>query len=824
LQEVDDRIRDVNDGTISTAGKGASGTATGFRRGRELRYTLGFIVLLAILYLAHLYSYNLFHSLAELFSIAVAFAVFAIAWNSRHIAKNDFLLFLGIALAFVAVNDTLHLLAYKGMGVFPGATTDLPTQLWLTGRYEFTLALLIAPFLIAASARRLRVAVAAFAAVWAALLLSLFAWDVFPHAYVEGQGLTEFKKVSEYVVCALLLVALGLLYRRRSEFEHRILWLLSGAIMATIASELAFTLYTDPAGVLNLAGHFLKIIAFFLLYLAIVERSLVAPYSLLFRGLREREQDLERSEREFRSAFEQAAVGMAQVTPGGAFRLVNRRLAELLGYDLLQLRRMRVSDILHSDERDFERTLLSGHLEGRKRTEQREVRLVRRDGATIRTRVTVSMVFDALDAFDHALLVVEDITEQKRIEQEREELVARLDGVGQVTEAAMQSLEIHELMDAVLAKLIPLMNAQAAVILLMRGDRLFAVSGQGLGEVLREDFNVSLGEGVAGLVAITREPLFVEDVQNDPRISSPLLRSEGVRSLVAVPLLKGDELLGVLHVDWKRTIALTAADLRFLELLADRVAVAIFNADLYRQQKEVAEVLQREMLALPDELPGIRFGHAYRSASEGAHVGGDFYDVFSVDGHQQAWLVMADVSGHGIEAATTAALIREVTRAYVLETTEPSSVLEKVNSAVVQRLAFRLYATMFLGRLDLETGALRYCSAGHPPAFVVRADRQVGELISRSLPVGAFRDSRYSTAQVMMGTGELLALYTDGVTEARSGNEFFGEARLLEVFRRAEAAESLPHEVLAAVAEFSGGRLADDLAVLCVSRAATPGR
>jgi phosphoserine phosphatase RsbU/P len=232
-------------------------------------------------------------------------------------------------------------------------------------------------------------------------------------------------------------------------------------------------------------------------------------------------------------------------------------------------------------------------------------------------------------------------------------------------------------------------------------------------------------------------------------------------------------LLGALLVGWSERRALTRGDLRFAELLADRVALAAFNADLYRQQKEVAEALQKEMLVLPDTLSGLRFKHAYRSASEGAHVGGDFYDVFSGEG-SRAWLVMGDVSGHGIEAATTAALIREVTRAFAHEIGEPAKVLERVNKAVVTRLAFRHYATVFLGSLDLQTGRLDYCSAGHPPGFVIGTGGEVGELVSRSLPVGAFADVRYSTMSASVDPGQRLALFTDGVTEARRGRSFSG--------------------------------------------------
>src|SRR5512140_384565 len=89
------------------------------------------------LYASSLYSYLLFHTLIELFSIVVAFAIFILAWNTRRVLENHYLLFLGIALLFTGALDTLHTLSYKGFGVFPGYDANLPTQLWIAFRYLF---------------------------------------------------------------------------------------------------------------------------------------------------------------------------------------------------------------------------------------------------------------------------------------------------------------------------------------------------------------------------------------------------------------------------------------------------------------------------------------------------------------------------------------------------------------------------------------------------------------------------------------------------------------------------------------------------------------
>jgi hypothetical protein len=134
--------------------------------------------LLAGLYLTSLYSYLLFHSLIELFTITVAAGIFAIAWNARGYLNNNYLLFTGVAAVFVALLDLVHTLAYKGMGVFADRSANLATQLWIAGRYLQCVSLLVAPFFLG---RRLRVVLqlAAYTLVTGLLLGSIFAWHLF---------------------------------------------------------------------------------------------------------------------------------------------------------------------------------------------------------------------------------------------------------------------------------------------------------------------------------------------------------------------------------------------------------------------------------------------------------------------------------------------------------------------------------------------------------------------------------------------------------------------------------------------------------------------
>jgi signal transduction histidine kinase len=263
----------------------------------------GALVLLG-LYLTSLYNYLLFHSLAELFAIVVACGVFMVAWNARRFLDNNYLLFIGIAYLFVAGLDLLHTLAYKGMGVFPDYDANLPTQLWIASRYIQSLSLLIAPLFLY---RKLKTHLVflGYAVIISLLLASIFYWRIFPDCYIEGIGLTPFKKISEYLISLILLAASALLLKHRAEFDPGILRLLVLSMALMIGAELAFTFYVSVYGLSNLAGHMLKIVSFYLVYKAMIATALVKPYRVLFRNLKQSEAELRQYTHELQARNEE---------------------------------------------------------------------------------------------------------------------------------------------------------------------------------------------------------------------------------------------------------------------------------------------------------------------------------------------------------------------------------------------------------------------------------------------------------------------------------------------------------------------------------------
>jgi PAS domain S-box-containing protein len=283
----------------------------------------------------------LYHSLAEIFSIVIAFAIFVIAWNSRRFIENSYLLFIGISFLFVGVIDLVHMLAYKGMGVFTGYDATLSSQLWIAARYMQAFAFLSAPLLLHRKLNH-RLVFVSFGIATAALLYSILAAKVFPVCFIEGTGLTLFKIFSEYVIILMFAVSALLLFRRRDMFEKSILQYLIPAIIVTIFSEVAFTFYRDVYDFFNLIGHILKIVAFYLIYRAIIRIGLEKPQEIIFRELKlsgaalerevaERTAALTQSNEYNRTLFESSPVGLVLCRIDGSLIDVNDAYARIIG-------------------------------------------------------------------------------------------------------------------------------------------------------------------------------------------------------------------------------------------------------------------------------------------------------------------------------------------------------------------------------------------------------------------------------------------------------------------------------------------------------------
>ena len=306
---------------------------------------LSLLCLLCLLYVSTRYDYLLFHALAETFSVVVAVAVFMLVWSLRHLMQSGYFRVLGVAFLFVGVLDFLHTLAYKGMPIFKGYDSNLPTQLWIAARYLQVLSFLAAGLLLRHKPD-LDSLLAVFSGIFVLLVTAIFT-GYFPDCLIDGR-LTNFKIFSEYLISALCGVAIYQVQAQRAAFDEHIRGYISLALALNIASELSFTLYTDVYGFFNMLGHFFKIISFYLIYKVIIESNVQQPYTLMFH-------ELEHHRRMLETLFSNLP-GMAYRSINDehfTMKLVSDGCLELTGYrreDLIDNRVVGYAQLIHPED------------------------------------------------------------------------------------------------------------------------------------------------------------------------------------------------------------------------------------------------------------------------------------------------------------------------------------------------------------------------------------------------------------------------------------------------------------------------------------------
>jgi serine phosphatase RsbU (regulator of sigma subunit) len=323
----------------------------------------------------------------------------------------------------------------------------------------------------------------------------------------------------------------------------------------------------------------------------------------------------------------------------------------------------------------------------------------------------------------------------------------------------------------------------------------------------------------------TMKPVAVGDLAQVEPLNGGFVRSRGVRSILAAPLIVRQRVTGCLLFYGRRPRTFSEAEIDFVRKLGVTVSLATDNARLYQQEHDVAQVLRAALLKLPGQIAGLRYAHRYHAAVEPAHVGGDFYDLFELD-HGLVGVVIGDISGKGLEAAVLTSLVKNTLRAHAAEKGKtPADVVTLTNTVLARETAAEVFATVFFAMLDRRDGRLVYCNAGHPAIAVARVDGEVAGLPATSPLIGAFTDFSYANAETYLACGDLLFLYTDGLTEARRGQDMFGESRVFAMIGRLRvfAPGVVVGRVIDSAVAFAGGGLRDDLAVLALQRLELPG-
>ena len=342
---------------------------------------------------------------------------------------------------------------------------------------------------------------------------------------------------------------------------------------------------------------------------------------------------------------------------------------------------------------------------------------------------------------------------------------------------------------------------------------------------------IRVSRNVMDEVVIKGKSVLTSDAQHDPRFASGTVVLQGVRSVLAVPLGVSEKVFGIIYAD--SPIAegrFTEDHLKVLTTLASVAAIRVENARLVearfqqerleRELQLAMEIQQRFQPTAPPLVPGYELQGISFPCYE---IGGDYYDFIQREDGRLV-IALGDVSGKG----TAAALLMSSLHAAIHAQTGSHDTLVETISAVNRYLAENIppnrFVTLFYAELDPGSGALSFLNAGHNPPLIVHAAGTVEQLASGGLPLGIKADADYREGRTHLQMGDVLVIYSDGVTEAASPNgEEFGPTRLYEVVSRNvdASAAGIRDRIESALTKFSQGtQAADDITLVIVKRQA----
>ena len=409
----------------------------------------------------------------------------------------------------------------------------------------------------------------------------------------------------------------------------------------------------------------------------------------------------------------------------------------------------------------------------------------------------------AAAAIDNARLY-EELTERERLNT----------ALNEINQVIHSTLDVETILQRVVERAAEAVGSDSAMVALQRGgDWVAEVGHPEVPGVIHE--SVRTDEAPFMMLAVEeRRPVAIDDCEHDPRCFADVQRRFGVRSVLCIPLIVRDEVLGVIFFNHHReAVRFDAPIIDFAGKLAAAVALAIGNARLYGEQQRIATTLQENFLHPLPTVPGLEVGVVSQPASAPELVGGDFSDVFVLESGRVAVLI-GDVAGKGVRAAGLTETVRSTVRAFAAIDAAPAFVLRKTNELLLRYDPDEPHVTALLCVLDPRTGHVIMGSAGHPPPI------HVGPHVSRALglqfgpPLGAL-PSEYATDHIVLTLDDYLVLYTDGVTESRRDDELFGEARLVQVTAslRGSSAQEVADGIRDAAVAF-GAALRDDLQIV----------
>jgi len=403
--------------------------------------------------------------------------------------------------------------------------------------------------------------------------------------------------------------------------------------------------------------------------------------------------------------------------------------------------------------------------------------------------------------------------------------VEELSILNELARAISASFDTDEIMKEIVSRAVRAVHAEQASITPF--DRHNKVTEQTLVHT-GSGIMFHLQDGLVGMMLNHTQPVVINDAAHDERVQGIGLE-EGVRNLVCAPMLVGEELVGVLVAyNRKDDLDFDEGDRRLLSIMAAQSAQVLERARLVGERDRTVRILNEIDMAksiqtglLPDGPPHIAGYDLAAGTRPVWAVGGDYYDFIALD--DDRWgLALGDVSGKGVPAAMLMSHLQATLRGQALHDQDCAQCVTNCNRLLFAATEMTRFATLFYCVLDPLDHTLCFCNAGHEHPLILDPAGAVRTLTTGGLPVGLFDDAAYERSGTALLPGEMMVVYSDGVTDMADGrDEFFGTERLTALLQdlRTRPAAEVVETVIDEVRTFAGGEPPeDDVTILVVKR------
>ena len=396
----------------------------------------------------------------------------------------------------------------------------------------------------------------------------------------------------------------------------------------------------------------------------------------------------------------------------------------------------------------------------------------------------------------------------------------------------LSSATLNDTLEQIVSLVFEAVPADRCLIMMRdQGSEDLRVAVARLRDRVGEVGEIRVSRNVLDEVVMRGKSVLTSDAQHDPRFASGTMVLQGVRSVLAVPLGVAEKVFGIIYAD--SPIAegrFTEDHLKVLTTLASVAAIRVENTRLVEARLE-RERLERE-LALASEIqqrfqptaPPHVEGYELQGISFPCYeIGGDYYDFIEREDGRLV-IALGDVSGKGTAAALLMSSLHAAVHAQSASHDSLSATISAVNRYLADNIPANRFVTLFYAELDPVTGALSFLNAGHNPPLIVHSAGTVEQLASGGLPLGIKPDAEYREGRTQLQPGDVLVIYSDGVTEAVSPTgEEFGATRLYEVVARNvnASAAGIRDRIESSLTKFAQGTsAADDITLVIVKRQA----